>query len=59
MIDFYKNSILSRLGKDAGNQNMSEFAENINENYEKYLSRIKEQKEKPVVNNSDDFGLYL
>lgn len=59
MIDFYRKSILSQLGKDAGNQSMSDFIRNINSSYDKYLSGIKEQKEKPTVDKSEDFGLYL
>ncbi len=59
MIDFYRKSILSQLGKDAGNQSMTDYLGNITENYEKYLDRIKEQKNKPPINKGEDTGLYL
>ena len=59
MIDFYRKSILSQLGKDAGNQDMSNYARNITSNYDKYLSKIKEQKSKAIGNKNEDFGLYL
>ncbi len=59
MVDFYKNCGLSRFGKDAGIQSMPEFTRNVVANYDKFLSRIKEQKAKPVTNKSEDFGLYL
>ncbi len=59
MIDFYRKSFLSQLGKDAGNQSMPESIRNINSNYDKYLSGIKEQKERPTVDKTEDFGLYL
>lgn len=44
MIDFYRKSILSQLGKDAGNQTTQEYIRNISSKYDKYLSKIKEQK---------------
>ena len=59
MIDFYRKSILSQLGKDAGNQSIPEYARNVISNYDKYLSKAKEQKAKPIANKSEDFGLYL
>ena len=60
MIDFYRKSILSQLGKDAGNQVMSDYTRNIISNYDKYLLKAKEQRSKPQINNkSGDFGLYL
>ena len=59
MIDFYRKSVLSQLGKDAGNQNMSDYIRNISSKYEKYLSQMKEEKSKPVASKSEDFGLYL
>ena len=59
MIDFYKNCCLSRLGKDAGNQSMSDYIRNISGNYEKYLLRIKEEKSKPTISRSEDYKLYL
>ncbi len=60
MIDFYRKSILSQLGKDAGNQSMAEYIRNINGKYDKYLLQMKEQREKPSAEkNNGDFGLYL
>ena len=59
MIDFYRKSLLSQLGKDAGNQSMSEYVRNISSKYERYLSQIKEENSKPKTNKNDDFELYL
>ena len=59
MIDFYRKSVLSQLGKDAGNQSMPDYVRNIGSKYDIYLSKMKEQKAKPVENKNDDFGLYL
>lgn len=60
MIDFCRKSVLSQLGKDAGNQSMAEYIRNINGKYDKYLLQMKEQKEKPAAEkNNEDFGLYL
>ena len=47
MIDFYRKSVLSQLGKDAGNQSMSDYVINIGSKYDMYLSKMKEQKAKP------------
>ena len=58
MIDFYRKSVLSQLGKDAGNQNMIDYSRNVCSKYDKYLSQMKEQKAKPIVKN-EDYGLYL
>lgn len=59
MIDFYRKSFLAQLGKDAGNQSMSEYTRNIITNYDKYLSKAKDQRTKPQTNKSGDFELYL
>ena len=59
MIDFYRKSVLSQLGKDAGNQSMSDYIRNISNKYEKYLSKMKEEKSKPITSKNEDFGLYL
>ena len=59
MIDFYRKSVLSQLGKDAGNQSMVDYIRNISAKYEKYLSQMKEEKSKPVANKNEDYGLYL
>lgn len=59
MIDFYRKSVLSQLGKDAGNQSMPDYLRNISARYEKYLSQMKEEKSKPAASKSEDYGLYL
>ena len=59
MIDFYRKSVLSQLGKDAGNQSMLDYTRNISSKYEKYLSQMKEEKSKLTTSKSEDFGLYL
>ncbi len=59
MIDFYRKSVLSQLGKDAGNQSMAEYIRNIGNKYDKYLLQMKEQKEKPKQEKSNDYDLYL
>ena len=50
MIDLCRKSILSQLGKDAGNQSISDYTRNIITNYNGYLIRIKEEKQK-ISNN--------
>lgn len=59
MIDFYRKSVLSQLGKDAGNQNMSDYMRNISSKYDKYLAQMREQKAKPATSKSKDYELYL
>ena len=59
MIDFYRKSFLAQLGKDAGNQSMSDYTRNITSNYDKYLSKTKDQRTKPQPNRSGEFGIYL
>ncbi len=46
MIDFYRKSVLSQWGKDAGNQSIPDYIRTINSNYENYLLQMKEQKNK-------------
>lgn len=46
MIDFYRKSFLAQLGKDAGNQSMLDYTRNISSNYDKYLSKAKDQRTK-------------
>ena len=58
MIDFYRKSVLSQLGKDAGNQNIIDYSRNVCNKYDKYLAQMKEQKAKPIVKNQD-YELYL
>ena len=61
MIDFYRKSALSQLGKDAGNQTMSDYTQNIINNYDRYLSAVRERKQnfQLTQNENNDFGLYL
>ncbi len=63
MLDLYRKSILSQLGKDAGNQTMSDYIRNITTNYVRYLSAVQTEKEKqskqPTQTKNGDFGLYL
>ena len=59
MIDFYRKSALSQLGKDAGNQTVSEYVRNISSKYDKYLSKMKEEKLKGPRVKPEDNGLYL
>lgn len=58
MIDFYRKSVLSQLGKNAGNQNILDYIRNISVKYEEYLSQMKKEKSKPVK-KVEDYGLYL
>lgn len=58
-VDLYRKSILSQLGKDAGNKSMTDYLGNITENYEKYLGKIKEQKNKPPKDQNKGNELYL
>lgn len=58
MIDFYRKSVLSQSGKDAGNKTMSDYLRNIQEKYPQYLSKIKEEKEKQKQTR-EDYDLYL
>lgn len=59
MIDFYRKSALSQLGKDAGNQSIPEYVRNIGSKYDLILSKIEKQKANPVANKNDNFELYL
>lgn len=58
MIDFYRKCVLSQSGKDAGNKSMSEYLGESVDNYDKYLSKMRAQREKTVTNINDNFGLY-
>lgn len=55
MIDFYRKCVLSQSGKDAGNKSMSEYLRETEDNYDKYLSKMRAQRGKAINN---DFGLY-
>ncbi len=59
MIDFYRKSFLSQLGKDAGNLNMPDFARKISEGYTKYSEQLKERKNQPHNKANEDYDLYL
>lgn len=58
MIDLCRKSILSQSGKDAGNKSMSDYLKGLQEKYSKYVSKIKEEKEKPRPER-EDYDLYL
>lgn len=57
MIDFYRKCVLSQSGKDAGNKSMSEYLRETEDNYDKYLSKMRAQREKSVNYKTDE--LYL
>ena len=44
MIDFYKHSIFSILGKNAGSMSEIEYHREILSNYDMYLEKLKEKK---------------
>ena len=57
MIDFYRKCVLSQSGKDAGNKSMSEYLRQTEDNYDKYLSKMRAQRKKAIDNRTDE--LYL
>lgn len=57
-MDLYRKSVLSQSGRDAGNKSMSRYLGETEDNYGKYLSKMRAQREKSVTNRTDDFGLY-
>lgn len=59
MIDFYRKCVLSQSGKDAGNKRTSEYLRESVENYDKYLSKMRAQREKAKTDKTEDFELYL
>lgn len=61
MIDFYKYSFLSVLGKSAGSMSDIEYPRVVINKYDKYLLSLKEMKEK-IENNqtgNSDNEIYL
>lgn len=60
MIDFYKHSILSVLGRDAGTMKEIKFLKKINNEYDEYLKRLK-QKKKEIEENggNNNTEIYL
>ena len=54
MIDFYKHSILSILGQEAGTLSEKEFTKEIVNNYDEYLEKLQKVKLKMenVENNN-------
>lgn len=58
MIDFYRKCVLSQSGKDAGNKSMSKYLREAEDNYDKYLSKMRAQRERAKTNKTEDFELY-
>lgn len=60
MIDFYKHSFLSILGKEAGSMSEIEYPKKILDKYDEYLSSLKEMKKQIEENGEDNNGeIYL
>lgn len=58
MIDFYRKSVLSQWGKDAGNLSVLDYVRKTTDKYNKYLSEIKDQKKNLDIKKKDN-ELYL
>ena len=56
MIDFYKRSVLSVLGKEAGSMQEIDYYKKVVSVYEEYLTKLKENKGKA---KEDSQELYL
>ncbi|MBO4815452.1 MAG: hypothetical protein J5507_00495 [Clostridia bacterium] len=54
MIDFYKHSFLSILGKEAGSMTEIEYPKKVIENYDLYLQKLKEMKKQIEENGGDN-----
>lgn len=54
MIDFYKYSLLSVLGKNAGSMSEIEYPKEILNNYDIYLKNLKEMKKNIEKNGGND-----
>ena len=54
MIDFYKHSILSILGKDASMMTEIEYSKKIIENYDLYIEKLKEMKKQIEENGGNN-----
>lgn len=60
MIDFYKFSFLSVLGKDARTMSEIAYPKEIVSKYNEYLKKVKELKEKTNQDGDDNFTeIYL
>ena len=61
MIDFYKHSFLSILGKDAGSMTEIEYTEKVINSYDGYLRKLKEKKKEIEENgdNNNNTEIYL
>lgn len=59
MIDFYRKSFLSQLGKNAGNMTTLDFLRDISDKYPIALSKSKELKNKGIEKNPEGGELYL
>ena len=54
MIDFYKHSFLSILGKNAGSMTEVEYTREIINKYDEYLEKVKEMKKRIEENGEDN-----
>lgn len=59
MIDFNKFSILSVMGKKAGNLSDQEYTRTVLANCDKYLKEIREEIEKNRNNGTEGKEMYL
>ena len=60
MIDFYKHSFLSILGKDARSLSEIAYSKELVSKYNEYLKKVKELKEKTDQNGNDNYTeIYL
>lgn len=60
MIDFYKHSLLSILGKNAGSMSEIEYPREILSNYDMYLKKLIEKKKDIEQNGgSNNTEIYL
>lgn len=54
MIDFYKHSLLSVLGKNAGSMSEIEYSREILTNYDAYLKKLNEMKKNIEENGGNN-----
>lgn len=54
MIDFYKHSLLSILGKNAGSMSEIEYPKEILSNYDMYLKKLREMKKSIEENGGNN-----
>ena len=60
MIDFYKHSFLSILGKNAGTMSEIQYPREIVDKYSEYLKSVKEMKQKIEENGpNNNTEIYL